>query len=60
MDKDTAIEIMLNSFNEDTEKMCKQFGMPDEEIAQKIIESQQSIYFLLSNAYDKLEEAKGL
>jgi len=60
MDKDKAIEIMINSFNEDTEQMCKQFGMSDQEITQKITESQPSIYYLLSNAYDKLEEARGL
>lgn len=58
MDKDKAVEIMLNSFNEDTRQMCKQYGMSDEETEQKIQESQQSLYFLLSNAYDKISEVK--
>jgi hypothetical protein len=34
--------------------------MTDEELEQKIQESEQSLLFMLSNAYDKVEEAKGL
>jgi hypothetical protein len=60
MDKDTAVAIMLNSFNDDTKAMCQNAGMSEEEADQKINENQMSLYFLLSNAYDKLEEAKGL
>ena len=58
--KDEVIEIMFESFNNDTRQMGKQFGMSEEEIEQKLQESQQSLYFLLSNAYDKLIEAKVL
>ena len=57
MKKDKAIEIMLNSFNEDTRGMCAQIGMSEEETEQKINEGQVSLVFLLSNAYDRLQES---
>lgn len=61
MDKDKAVEIMLKSFQEDTKVLAKNIpGITDEEIDQKIQESEQSLLFMLSNAYDKVEEAKGL
>ena len=58
MDKDKVVEIMLDSFNEDTRMMCQQYGMSEEDIENKIQESQMSLVFLLSNAYDKLDELK--
>jgi|APGre2960657404_1045060.scaffolds.fasta_scaffold12776_6 hypothetical protein len=61
MDKDKALDIMLASFQEDTRVLGKNVpGMTDEELEQKIQESEQSLLFMLSNAYDKVEEAKGL
>lgn len=61
MDKDKALQIMLESFQEDTKVLAKNIpGITDEEIDQKIQESEQSLLFMLSNAYDKVEEAKGL
>ena len=58
VDKDKVVQIMLDSFNEDTKMMCQQFGMSEEETENKIQEGQMSLVFLLSNAYDKLEELK--
>lgn len=61
MDRDKAIQIMLESFQEDTRVLSKNVpGMTDEEIEQKIQESEQSLLYMLSNAYDKVEEARGL
>ena len=58
MNKDKVLQIMLDSFNEDTRMMCDQQGMSTEEAEHKIQESQQSLLYLLSNAYDKLDELK--
>ena len=61
MDKDKALEIMLKSFQEDTRILAKNIpGITEDEIEQKIQESEQSLLFMISNAYDKVEEAKGL
>lgn len=60
MDKDNFIDIVFNSFNEDNLKMCKQSGMTEDEAYAKMNESAPSLLFLLSNAYDKLIEAKVL
>ena len=57
MTKDEVVDLMLNSFNDNTREMCKNFGMSDDETEQKINESQPSLVYLLSNAYDKLKEA---
>ena len=57
MTKDDFVEIMFNSFAEDTLAMCKQYGMSDEDAHAKISESVQSLLFLISNSYDRLQEA---
>jgi hypothetical protein len=58
MTKEEVIQIMLDSFNEDARMMGLYSGMSEEETEDKIRESQMSLAFLLSNAYDKLEELK--
>ncbi len=57
MTKDEVVDLMLNSFNEDTRSMCLHLGMSEKETEEKIYESQASLIFLLSNAYDKLQKA---
>lgn len=57
MTKDEVVDLMLNSINDDTRMMCVQFGMSPEETDNKIAESQNSLYFLLSNVYDKMKES---
>ena len=58
MDKDKVLQIMLDSFNEDTRMMCKQQGMSSQETEDKIQESQMGLLYLLSSAYDKLDDLK--
>ena len=58
MTKEEVIQIMLDSFNDDARVMGQYSGMSEEETENKIRESQMSLAFLLSNAYDKLEELK--
>ena len=58
MNKEEIVEIMLDSFNNDTRMMCLQHGMSEKETESKIQESQMSLALLLSNAYDKLDDLK--
>lgn len=58
MNREEVIQVMLDSFNEDARMMCKNSGMSEEEIEDKIRENQMSLAFLLSNAYDKLDKLK--
>ena len=57
MTKDEAILIMVNSMNEDNREMGKLAGLTQEELEVQITQSQQSLSFMMSNAYDKLKEA---
>lgn len=59
MDKSKIVAEMLESFNNDNRLMAKQVGMSDEEIESNIQQSQQTLEFLLSNAFEKVKE-KGL
>jgi len=52
------IEVMIESFNNDTRIICESLNWEKGVIDQKIEENQQSLYFMISNAIDKLEEAK--
>lgn len=59
MTKDEAVELMLESFNSDNRMMGLGNGMAEDEVDKFIEQSQPSIQYMLSNAYDKLVQ-KGL
>lgn len=54
MDKMEAVKLMLDSFNEDNRAMAAAAGMSPETVEDNISKSQDSLTYLLSNAYDKL------
>jgi hypothetical protein len=59
MTRDQAVELMLESFNNDNRMMGAGSGMDEAEVEKFIEQSQPSLTYMLSNAYDKLAE-KGL
>lgn len=56
MTKDEAVAMMLESFNQDNRMMGAGSGMDEAEVEKFIEQSQPSITYMLSNAYDKLVE----
>lgn len=49
---------MLDSINADNRDLCEKAGMSSSDAEAQIAQSQPSLQFILSNAYDKLNEAK--
>ena len=57
MNKEDVVKVMLESINADNRELCKKAGMNDAEADSQIQQSQPSLVFILSNAYDRLQEA---
>jgi hypothetical protein len=57
MTKEEAIDIMLKSINEDNLKLGLQSGLSQEEVKKQIEQSQPTLSFMMSNIYDKLQQA---
>ncbi len=55
MTKEEAVNVMLNSINEDNRAMGLQAGISSEDMEKQIEQSQQSLAFMMSNIYDKLQ-----
>jgi hypothetical protein len=55
MTKEEAVSVMLNSINEDNRAMGLQAGISSEDMEKQIEQSQQSLAFMMSNIYDKLQ-----
>jgi hypothetical protein len=55
MTKENFVDLMLASMNSDNRAICKQGGMAEDEIEKQISQSQTSLLYMLSNAYDKLK-----
>jgi hypothetical protein len=56
MIKEDVVDLMLESFNNDTLAMCKQANMAEAQIKTQMEQSQPSLAYMLSNLYDKLKE----
>lgn len=54
--KEDIIALMTATFQEGNRELCKQFGMSDQEIDEKVNMAEQTISFLLSNVYESLEK----
>lgn len=57
MNKEQALELMLNSINEDNREMCLKAGMSESDTESQISQSQPSLYLILGNMYDKMKDA---
>ena len=58
MNKEDAITIMMESINADNKQLCLDMGMSEEDATKNIENSQQSLFFIMGNIYDKLVNAK--
>lgn len=56
MTKEEAVNIMLNSINEDNRAMGIQAGLNAADLEKQIEQSQASLGFMMSNIYDKLKD----
>jgi malonyl CoA-acyl carrier protein transacylase len=54
--KEEIITLMVDSINKDNRHMCHSAGMPEEQINKYIEQSQESLFFMMSNVFDKLKE----
>lgn len=57
MTKDEAINLMLESINNDNRSMGVQAGLNAADLEKQIEQSQPSLSFMMSNIYDKLKES---
>ena len=55
MTKEEAVNLMLNSINEDNRAMGIQAGISADDMEKQIQASQPSLAFMMSNIYDKLQ-----
>ncbi len=55
MTKEEAVTIMLDSINADNLALGLQAGLNEEDLKKQIEQSQQSLGFMMSNIYDKLQ-----
>ena len=58
MTKEQAISIMMESINADNKQLSLDMGISEEDAIKNIENSQQSLFFIMSNIYDKLVDAK--
>lgn len=56
LNRNDAIQVMLDGFIEDMEFMYKNGGMAEEDIPPTINAARNSFLFLCSNAYDRLAD----
>jgi hypothetical protein len=57
MTKEEAIDIMMESINSDNLKLGLQSGLNEEDLKKQIEQSQPTLSFMMSNIYDKLQQA---
>ena len=57
MTREEALELMLNSINEDNREFCKMASIPDEEAESQIAQSQPTLQVIVSNMYDRMKAA---
>jgi hypothetical protein len=57
MNKEQAVELMLNSINEDNRDLCLKSGMSEADAESQIAQSQPTLNLILSNMYDKMKDA---
>jgi hypothetical protein len=57
MTKDQAVELMLNSINEDNRELCLKSGMSESDTESQIAQSQPTLSLILSNMYDRMQSA---
>ncbi len=55
MTKEEAVNVMLESINSDNLALGLQAGLEEESLKKQIEQSQQSLAFMMSNIYDKLQ-----
>jgi len=55
MNKEEAVDIMMESINSDNLALGLQAGLDEEGLKKQIEQSQQSLAFMMSNIYDKLK-----
>lgn len=55
MTKEEAVSVMLESINSDNLALGLQAGLDEESLNKQIEASQQSLAFMMSNIYDKLQ-----
>jgi hypothetical protein len=60
MNKEDAVAIMIESINKDNKQFCLDSGMSEEKANENIAQSQISLFFMMSNIYDKLVEAQAI
>lgn len=57
MDKEEALNLMLNSINEDNRDLCLRSGMSEADAESQIAQSQPTLTLILGNMYDKMKDA---
>ena len=57
MNKEEALNIMMESINADNRELCKKAGLSDADADAQIAQSQPSLGFIMGNVYDKLKAA---
>lgn len=57
MTKQEALELMLNSLNQDNRDMCERSGMDKDQAEKMMAESQISLQFMVNNMYDRMQAA---
>ena len=57
MNKEEALNLMLNSINEDNRDLCLRSGMSEADAESQIAQSQPTLTLILGNMYDKMKDA---
>lgn len=57
MNKEEALNLMLNSINEDNRNLCLRSGMSEADAESQIAQSQPTLTLILGNMYDKMKDA---
>jgi len=57
MTKEEAVAVMLESINADNIALGLQAGMDEKQLKDSIEQSQNSLSFMMSNIYDKLQSS---
>lgn len=57
MNKEQALELMLNSINQDNRDLCLKSGMSEADADSQIAQSQPTLNLILGNMYDKMKDA---
>jgi hypothetical protein len=56
MNKEQIVSLMTKTFQEGNRTLCKQFGMSDADIAEKVDQAEPTIGFLLETVYEELSK----